>query len=207
MWWLCVLAQRLRSCWWMFVLTDADSHPQQRTDGPMRDRLCFDLAALLPLNSFHPAVFPSSSDRRCHSPFSYVAAKIAWGLMQRLSAHPYLCVLLFFRNGPKLSLTPFVLASLRLRDLPWPAFAAADRAALKLNCRGCVPPPPFFFIYFTCQVCEGPFIKAQSRVSEPHLKEKKNPIWLPVRRTESTIMHSSAPLCFQKPLVSVCCGG
>lgn len=63
--------------------------------------------------------------------------------------------------------------SLRLRDPPWPAFtAAADGAALKLNCRGCVF-PFFSHIYFTCQVCEGPFIKAQSRVSEPHLEEKK----------------------------------
>lgn len=37
----------------------------------------FDLATVLPLNSFPPSVFPSSSDRRRrHSPFSCVASKL-----------------------------------------------------------------------------------------------------------------------------------
>lgn len=148
----------------------------------------FDLATVLPLNSFPPSVVPSSSDRRRHSPFSCVRLSIAWGSMQRLSAHRYLCVLLFFGNGLKVSLTPSVLAFLRLRDPPRPAFAAAHRAALKLNCHGCVFFFLFSYIYFTCQVCEGSFIKAQSRVSVPHLIEKKNLAWLPCRQTGSTIL-------------------
>lgn len=77
-WWLRAFAQRRGSRWWMFVLMPADSH-QQRTDGPTRDRLWigrFDLATFLPLNSFPPSVFPSSSDRRRHSPFSCVASKL-----------------------------------------------------------------------------------------------------------------------------------
>lgn len=112
--------------------------------------------------------------------------------MQRLSAHRYLCVLLFFGNGLKVSLTPFVLAFLRLRDPPTRLRSRTlSSSEIELS-RVC-----FFFssnIYFTCQVCEGSFIKAQSRLSVPHLIEKKNLAWLPCRQTGRTILHRSAPL-------------
>lgn len=126
--------------------------------------------------------------------------------MQRLSAHRYLCVLLFFGNGLKVSLTPFVLAFLRLRDPPTRLRSRTQSSSEIELSRVC-----FFFssyIYFTCQVCEGSFIKAQSRLSVPHLIEKK--IWLGclVARQEvqycTGLLHSCKG--FEKQWVSVCYG-